>query len=204
MQNEISNAFRDGTLTPSSTINEVKWIGTYLYKGLIHEFAPTNNRLSIRGFCGKIRNLADDALKFRLKQSVKNNRANKCIQNYKNEGYHVQEINNKGWEALISLIKVIVKGNSGYDFGSFNFNYRVLKLPPKRESDTKKLGCLSRRECRINGGIYSDGLCQTRNMNHHGFEGIDSSRGQKKRSRVPVLGYAQSPIDSQIYWKKPN
>ena len=63
---EIIREFRNGDLTPTSELEDLKYIGPYLHRGLRGEFRISGPVFTIRRFANSIRNLRLDALKERL------------------------------------------------------------------------------------------------------------------------------------------
>jgi len=184
MQRQLIALFRNGSLQPSSELVDLKHIGPYLYARLKREFAPTSQRLTIRMFSNRIKNLSIEALKKKLQKSLQNRRNNQCVASNNTAFYHVADFNEKGYEILISLIKVLDKNGDGYNMGNgFRFNANELKKPTKRSDDTKYMSCLSRVQCRRNGGNWSQGVCIPSN-DRTGFPGVSPHSGQKTRSRI--------------------
>ena len=115
---------------------------------------------------------------------------------------------------MISLIKVLDRGQDGYNLGhNFIFNAYRLRMPTRRSEDTKSIPCKSRNSCRRSGGQFYDGLCQP-SSNSHGFPGVYPYSGQKTKKtqnhRKPRGSlhnsirrgrYADSP--TQNIWRRP-
>jgi len=115
---------------------------------------------------------------------------------------------------MISLIKVLARNDDGYNLGrNFRFDASRLRMPARRSESTKTLPCMSRGQCRNNGGVYHNNSCLPPN-NARGFTGVLPYSGQKlkPRNRNQPLGsmnnsirrgtYINSP-NSNISWRKP-
>ena len=210
MQRLIVQQFRNGLLSPNSELQELKYIGPYLYKRLINEFDNTRNTLTIRRFSQKIFNMSINTLKHKLQKALQNRRNNQCIRNGTNL-YHVPDFNEKGYEVMINLIKVMDRNLDGYGLGNrFTFDSRLLRKPPKRQDQS--VSCKARNTCN-NRGIWINNLCIPTNSRTRGFPGVFPYSGQKtyKRSRNNALGSIHNSIrrgqyvnDSRnVYWRKP-
>ena len=124
----------------------------------------------------------------------------------------MRDFNEKGYEVLINLIKVLASNEDGYHLGdNFNFNANKLRMAPKRHDITRTIACQNRRNCQ---GIWNDGQCHPRNNNVIGFPGIYPHSGQKTHTRniSHTLGSQRNskrhgkyskPLNSRILWRKP-
>ena len=213
MQRSIERSFRNNSLTPGSELIDVKHIGPYLYTRMRQQFAAGAATLTIRRFAGRIQNMGIDNLKKKLHTALQNARNNQCIRTPNRALYHVQDYNQKGYEAMINLIKVLARNGDGHNLGrNFRFDATRLRMPAMRNDDSKS--CLSRAACRQNNGIWHDNLCQPP-RNARGFAGVFPRSGQKtirQRDRSQPLGshrnsirrgrYARAP-NSQTLWRRP-
>lgn len=211
MQRFIVQQFRNGLLSPNSELHKVKHIGAYLYKRLKNEFNDTrNNALTIRRFSQKIVNMSINTLKYKLQTALQNRRNNQCISDG-NKLYHVPDFNEKGYEAMINLIKVMDKNLDGYGLGTrFSFDSRLLRKPPKRQDES--VSCHVRNACN-NLGTWTDNLCTPTRGRARGFPGVFPYSGQKtyKRSRNHAIGSLHNSIkrgryarkSRNIYWRRP-
>lgn len=179
MQRQIQQDFQRGILRPTSRLDEVKHIGPYLYSRMKRSFAPNLQNLSIRSFSVRLRNMTVDEIKRKLKRALQNRRNNQCAQTGP-QPHHVPDVNEMGYAAVISLIKVMANNRDGHGLGArFQFNAAQLRIPPKRSTDGKVNPCLSRRQC---GRRWRNGFCHP-SQNSVGFEGIAPHTGQKKSAR---------------------
>ena len=214
MQRFLKKSFEDGDLVPQSKLYEIKHIGDYLYKRLLRSFAPNRQSISIQKFANSIQRLSIERLKEKLQTALQNKRNNQCVQSPGLPKYHVQDYNQKGYEVMISLIKIMARNDDGYALGrNFAFDASRLRMPARRSESTKTLPCLSRRQCRSNRGIYHNNTCLPPN-NARGFAGVFPYSGQKlkPRNRNQPLGgvnnsiqrgrYINSP-SSNVSWRKP-
>lgn len=213
MQRRIETSFRNGSLVPTSELKELRHIGEYLYDRLVREFAPQNRTLSIRGFARKIQHLNSSVLKHRLQSALQNRRNNQCVRTPGRLPYHVPDFNIKGYEVMISLIKVLDHNRDGYGLGrNFAFASADLRMPRRRHDDAKTVACLSRASCRQHGGIWRDGMCQP-SVRSTGFAGVHPFSGQKvaRRRAASPLGSVHNSIrrgryastGGQMQWRRP-
>ena len=197
MQRRIARMFQDGDLRASSTLNKVPYIGAYLYRGLRTAFAPRAQNITIRRFARAIEVLDLTTVKSCVQRALQNARNNQCIQT-STDVYHVADYNQKGYEAIIALIKVLARNPLGRYFA---FDARRLRLPPYRGHSAKRYPCLSRRRCP--SGRWYDGLCQPRHT-ENGFDGVHPFSGQTRHrnaSRRRRGRYARSR--SAKHWRRP-
>jgi hypothetical protein len=205
MQREIARRFARNDLNPSSQLIELPHIGEYLYKRILRKFAPNNRIITIRGFARRIQNMNINTLITKLQEALQNKRNNQCIQTNTNRFgfYHVPDYNLKGWESMISLIKVLNNGRDGYALGNnFSFDIRQLRMPRRRDENTKYASCLSPRQCRRSNNVYHNGLCQP-HTHTIGFQGVRPYSGQKIKSNhnSRLRGhYAASP-NRRYLWR---
>lgn len=208
MRRSIRIAFENGTLSPESELVDLKHIGPYLYRRLKKEFAPSASRLTVKRFISKIKRLSFTTLKQRLQKSLQNRRSNECVRSTNNTLYHVPDLNEKAYEAIICLIKVLA-----FDRGiHFTFDASQFRKPPRRSDIAKTISCTSRRNCQRLGGEWNNNLCMPR-QNVQGFSGIYPHSGQKmyRRDYTRPLGslrnsvrrgrYSKSRTDS--FWRRP-
>jgi hypothetical protein len=182
MQRYIAQQFARGDLNPRSEMIELKHIGPYLHERLRRSFARNTSTLTIRRFASSIQNMSVTNLKRRLQTALQNARNNQCI-GTGGRIHHVQDFNEKGFEVLISLIKVLANNRDGHNLGrNFQFDASALRMPPRRDDDAKIAGCLSRGRCRSRGYRWRNGLCVP-NANSTGFSGVYPTSGQKTRPR---------------------
>tara|TARA_B110000008_G_scaffold187223_1_gene186033 strand:+ start:755 stop:1426 length:672 start_codon:yes stop_codon:yes gene_type:complete len=217
MQRYLSQEFQRGDLQPSSEMIEIKHIGPYLYNRLIKEFSRSRI-LTIRTFANRISSMSIDLLKRKLTKSLQNKRNNQCIPNgnkNNNDLYHVQDVNQKGYEILLHLIRLLSRNGDGHNLGAnFQFDASRLRLATRRSEDAKTSGCLSRSRCRRHGNTWHDSLCQP-GRRSNGFYGVHPYSGQKtkqnRNARKPLGSinnsirrgrYARSP-NSNILWRRP-
>lgn len=201
MQAEITRKFQNGNLTPASGIDEIKHIGTYLAERLRRMFSPRSRRLTIRVFARRISPLSFEELRSKLQRALQNHRANECVES-SGRKYHVRDINLYGFKACRALIHTLAKGRDGYGMGvNFSFDYKRIRNPPTRTVDATYMSCLSRRTCRLAGGVWADDLCSP-SIGQRGFEGVAPYSGQQLRRRQRVRGqYATTPNGAQ--WRRP-
>lgn len=205
MQRQIERQFRNNILTPQSELIEINHIGNYLYERLKKKFNNTR-RLSIKTFARKIQNLSIDTLKRKLQIALQNKRNNQCVRTPRKPLYHVPDYNVKGYEAIISLIKILARNRDGHGLGSnFTFDENLLRMPARRHDESKHLPCLSRSTCLRNNGTWNDGLCQP-NHTRRGFPGIHSYTGQKMSRRTNKMqrGQYASSRNSNTKWRRPS
>lgn len=214
MQRQIQQSFQSGTFTPQTHLIELKHIGPYLYDRLRKTFAPNLQSLSFRRFARSIENLQLSTVKKKLQTAVQNRRNNQCIQTNSDVSHHVRDFNEKGYEALISLIKVMSRNNDGYNLGvRFVFDAAQLRMPRRRDDSTKTLPCLSRVRCGPRGGRFHNGLCLPP-TNATGFSGVFPRSGQKtyNRNNNYELGSSKNSVrrgnyvndpNSRTLWRKP-
>lgn len=214
MQRFITRQFRDNILTPRSELIDIKHIGPYLYRRLKGEFASRSITMTIRSFARRIENLQLDNLKRKLQKALQNQHNNQCVTLPGYAPYHVSDVNEKGYEAMISLIKVLDRNGDGYGLGrNFVFDSTQLRMPQKRSAITKTVACLPRNRCVTRGATWHNGLCQPLS-NARGFAGVYPYSGQKTRSRnrrgrlgsinnsVRRGQYARSP-NGRVEWRRP-
>lgn len=213
MQREIERRFQNGEYRPGTHLIHLKHIGPYLYQRLCAAFRVQS--LTIEQFARRVRDFSADQLKQKLQRALQNARNNQCIPgNGRIDMYHVADYNSKGYEALISLLRVLARNGDGYNIGQgFRFNPSRILLR-RRNDDTKDMACMDRQQCAAHHGTYHDNLCQP-NRRRQGFEGVAPYSGQKHirpRNRNAALGsmqnsitrgrYAQSP-QANVYWRRP-
>jgi hypothetical protein len=207
MQRRLKQLFRSGDLHPRSELIEIKHIGPYLYQRLKNMFAPRLNSLSIRRFASQIKNLSLFTLKHKLQKALQNQRNNQCIMGNKGP-HHVRDYNEKGYEALISLIKVLAKNEDGHNLGrQFTFDATQLRMPNKRSEIAKHIACHgSRSKCRRRGGSWSDNQCNPPNGSINGFPGVFPFSGQETydRNLNKPLGSKRNAIRRGSYSKSRN
>lgn len=204
MQRTIIGQFNRGELTPRSEMIELKHIGPYLYERLRRSFARNTRILTIQRFASSIQNMSIDNLKRRLQTALQNARNNQCI-GQGNNVHHVRDYNEKGYEVLINLIKVLANNRDGHGLGrNFRFNASQLRMPNRRHDETKIAPCLSRGRCRSRGFRYRDGLCTPRS-DRTGFPGVSSRTGQKINSRNNSIrrGRYTRPDENGVEWRRP-
>lgn len=213
MRRSIRSSFENGTLTPQSELIELKHIGSYLYRRLQREFSP-NHTLTIKRFANKIQNLSLHDLKHRIHKALQNLRKNECIAT--NSGlHHVQDVNEKGYETIINLIKVLANNEDGHNLGrNFRFEASRLRKPPKRHDITKAVSCKKRNECLNANETWNNGLCKPSNNSIKGFSGIYPFSGQKtyKRNNRYVIGSIRNSrkhgkyshnSNTNVMWRRP-
>jgi len=212
MQRLIIQQFRNNLLSARSELIDLKHIGPYLYRSLKREFSPRTLTLTIQSFARKIQNMTIDNLKRKLQKALQNEHNNQCVRIDGYDMYHVPDINAKGYEVIISLIKVLARNRDGNNIGgNFIFDASQLRMPNKRSTISERVSCFSRNQCRGNGGIWYDGLCQPP-AEATGFAGVHPYSGQKTNNRSPrsPLGsnsvrrgrYARSP-NGKVEWRRP-
>ena len=201
MQRRIQAMVRRGELRESSTLDEVPYIGSYLYDGLHRAFASRAPEVTIRRFARAIERFDLATLKRRLQQALQNARSNHCVRRSPTLMYHVSDYNQKGYEAMVAVIKVFARQPIG---GRFAFDARRLRLPPRRSESTKTMPCLSRRRCPP--GRWHDGLCQPPDR-ARGFDGVYPHSGQSRRrgsSRLQRGRYARpASAHGRTRWRRP-
>lgn len=207
--------FGNNTIRPTSELIELKHIGEYLYRRLVQEFGRRNQRrLTIQGFAGKIRNLSIDRLQHKIMKALQNRRNNQCVGR---DGalYHVQDVNQKGYEMIVALIKTLDRGYDGHGLGA-NFAFDSSHLTTmRRTNDTKHIPCISnRRDCRRANGTWKQNTCLPSN-HARGFPGVHPHSGQKthaSRNNSYRLGSNQNSLrrgsyiqsnQSPISWRIP-
>lgn len=203
MRATIRRAFADGTLTPQSTLDELKHIGPYLYRRMTREFAPTRRRLTIRTFASRISPMSLDVLKSRVQRSLQNERKNQCVPSTQGKTYHVADFNTKGYEAILTLIRVLARNEDGYNLGRrFQFDGSRLRMPPQRTDNTKFIAChRTRSRCRRNSGVWADGQCHPRGR-ARGFPGVSPYSGQRyDRRRIMHGQYSRKSKTER--WRRP-
>ena len=203
MQAEIARRFRDGELTPASSIQTLKHIGPYLADRLRRTFNPNARRLTIRVFARRITPLTIQQLRSKLQRALQNERTNECVQSLTYGRYHVKDVNEMGWKACRALVHTLARGRDGHGLGAgFVFDYRQLRNPPARGHEAKYVGCIkSKEDCVRANGVWSDGLCMPR-TDQRGFEGVSPYSGQRRRLGQRVRGqYAVSPAGKR--WRRP-
>lgn len=204
----IRREFNNGNLVPNTELIELKHIGTYLYDRMLREFGRRNQqRLTIRSFANKIRNMNIDLLKRKLSKSLQNLRNNQCVHDPGKPKYHVQDVNQKGYEVMIALIKCLDRGDDGFNLGAnFVFDSSQLRATHRSES-AKFVSCInSRRRCTNSGGIWTQGRCIPPS-NARGFQGVHTYSGQKTytpRDRRQRLGSERNSITRGQYTRSPN
>lgn len=202
-QADIKKAFENKVIGPNTELVELKHIGSYLYDNLKRVFSPNTKRLTIRMFANRIKNLPVDILKSKLQTGLQNRRNNQCV-NSGNGAYHVSDFNQKAYESLIALIKVMKNREDGYNLGeSFTFNNSSLRIR-RRDQETKQLPCLGRELCAVHKGDWHNELCQPP-TNAIGFEGVLPFSGQKliNRKNMTKRGTYVSSRNSIYLWRKP-
>lgn len=212
MRRYIKSSFENGSLTPYSELIDLKHIGPYLYRRLKREFST--NQLTVRRFANKIKNLSIDVLKNRIQKALQNLRKNECIQT-KYGLLHVQDYNEKGYEAIISLIRVLANGEDGHQLGRhFSFDASQLRMAPKRHDITKYISCKRRNQCTGVNERWDNGQCKPSNNRVRGFPGIYPHSGQKtyKRNRRYPLGSIRNSRkhgrysrnrNNEVMWRTP-
>ena len=206
MQRTLEREFRNGILTPRSTLLEIKFIGDYLYRRLIREFARNNASLSIQRFATRIQNMNLQTLKERLQKALQNKRNNQCVSKYRGgPKYHVADVNEKGYEAMIALIRILAQNRDGYNLGAgFRFDGTRLRKPRRRDDDTKFVPCLSRRNCNRSNRTFRNGVCTPRSRST-GFIGVGRHSGQKltRHSGNMIRSGNYTRPSNGVSWRKP-
>lgn len=203
MQRVLTRMFRDGTLGPDSPIDALPHIGPYLSTQLLREFSP--RQPTVRGLVQRLARLGDDSIRRRLQTALQNRRANQCVQWSDDIRYHVPDINHKGWETCISLIKVCYQGRDGHALArTMRCNPSRLRMPNARSYQSKVSGCLRQAECIADAErVFADRLCMPADWRSHGFVGVHPHPGQKSESVANSRGrrYARHPVRGR--WRTP-
>jgi hypothetical protein len=205
MQTELARAFRTGQIHADTIMSELPHIGDYLYMGLSRTFLKDRRRtLTIRRFANSIQDLDAQTLKTLMQRALQNQRANECVQTSSGEYYHIPDINQRGYETVVALIRCLAAGRDGKGLGDhFRFNRRQLRLPHRRDEEAKSVGCLDREQCgKGHGtGTWRDGLCVPTRPTARGFEGVYPHSGQRRKRGETMRGrYAQA---DGVAWRFP-
>lgn len=206
MQREIIERFATGDLRPSSDIGDLKHIGPYLSARMRDVFHPRGRRLTLRIFARRIAPLRMSDLRAQLERGLQNRRQNQCVASRSTPSgrYHIGDINELGWKTCRALVHVLGRGRDGHGLGAnFRFDYRQLRIPPRRGADAKHFGCVTGRSaCRRRGGELRQGLCVP-SRRQNGFPGVSPYTGQKLRTGRRVRGqYVRSSTGSGS-WRRP-
>ena len=199
MQRRIQSMVGRGELHESSNLDAIPYIGPYLYGGLRRTFAPCARDVTIRRFARAIERFDIPTVKGRLQTALQNERNNQCVRQSPTTMYHISDYNQKGYQAMLAVIKVIAREPVGRRFA---FDARQLRMPPRRSASAKGRPCLSRRHCPR--GRWYDGLCQPDDATR-GFDGVHPFSGQswrRRSSRVRRGRYARSRTGSKR-WRRP-
>lgn len=185
LKREIVRDFRTGVLHPGSPLLQLKGIGNYLYSRLKLVFRRrATQRFTIAQFAQSITALSSVQLKDTLQKALQNNRGNQCAQTNRSPRHHVPDINERGWIAMVVLIRVLASGRDGHGLGNaFAFNTRTLRIS-NRSVSSKRCGCKTRSTCtrdRSASCTWRDNLCQPRNPREPGFPGVAGHTGQLLR-----------------------
>jgi len=185
LRREIVRDFRMGHLHPGSPLLQLKGIGEYLYSRLKLVFRRNSARkFTIAQFARCITPFSSVQLRDELQRAMQNNRGNQCTRTTSSPTHHIPDINERGWLAIVVLVRVLAAGRDGHGLGTaFTFNTRLLRVTT-RSIASKRCGCRTRSMCtrdRTDTCTWRDGLCQPRNPRELGFPGVAGQTGQLLR-----------------------
>ena len=199
MRARIRQMFRVGTLDPSSPLQEVPYIGPFLSTGLRRRLGM--RRDTLRAFARSMSGLPSArAIREELQIALQNRRANRCV-----DGYHVSDVNERGYSAMLALVRVLCAGEDGHGLWRGRaLPLASLRCAPRRTIDTRRVACEpSRAACRARGGAYGDRQCHPTSARARGFPGVAGWSGQRASANRRRRGaYAQSPT-SAARWRRP-
>lgn len=171
-------AFNKEDLTPLSPLTDMDYVGQYL-NGRVEAKLPFEERpLTIASFVDSLSGMETKEARRFLQEALQNDRRNVC-----SRGYHIRDVNQRGWTTLTSLLKFASTRPSL--FPSVEERRWVLdpsKLPsvPRRGKAAKTCGCMTGRECEANPScefLRGGRLCVPR-RERVGFEGVGDRPGQ--------------------------
>ena len=185
---EIVASYGKGGLE-SMSMNQLLFIGPYLYEGLEREFGKG---LTVKRFARAASKLTTKGLQDKMQRALQNHIANKCTK----DGYQVRFVNERGYLSVKTLLTFITSRR-----------WIQMKNPPSKlpspaivNKTVKYAACKSKRECTGRGEEYVNGMCQPKSKDVVGFEGIGDESGQ--RATKPGKGYVQSSHEG-VFWLKP-
>jgi len=200
MDNYITNNFTTGKITGDSSMLELKGVGNYLYKRL-QDSLNINGEMTIKKFIKKFRNKTAKEVASLLRRSLQNKRSNQCVESKtkSSKKYHTRDVNKRGYNTCVALLRY-AKTNIDR-----NLRFGPLRNANEQTEDTKRCGCLSRRDCKTNNMCkYKDGHCIPSSKNASGFEGVDTHPGQiehfrRNSQRQRILSSARIPKNARFY-----
>lgn len=170
---------RVGQLTPASRMEDIPYVGPYLARRLTRAFGgPQISDLWTAGA-----RMQTHTLERTLHRALQNKKGNQCT-----NGYHVADINYKGYESLAAVL----------EFYRSVARVRYGALPAsltKRSASSKRCACLS--PC-VHPCILVNGACVPRSPRTAGFPGVYPQEGQVVRntSRRRVLNSSRTRINN--------
>lgn len=197
---------RNGSLTGTSPLSDVKGIGPYLQARIgraVRRQAPT-----IAMLWRHTDPLSTARLTSWLLRTLQNERGNQCLRSSSRGAgvptYHAGAVNHKGYEAVVALLDFRRQG-TGVAYGALPARM------PVRATAAKECGCRSRAQC-TGACEFVQGGCVPR-FARNGFVGVDGQPGQavsartdverrrvRSRSRVRDSGRLRRDPDSLADW----
>lgn len=183
MRRRLERLFQNGILGPQSQMRDVPHIGPYLYDRLCRGFGV--RQLTIATFARRLEGLSVERIRWRLERALQNERNNRCVPSVAQRRrlmYHVPDVNAKGYETLLALIRLLIARGDGHRMAGpalRRLNPRLLYAPARRPDVTRHFGCVdTSRRCARAGGVFADGLCQPPTGVRRGFPGVRPYAGQ--------------------------
>lgn len=174
----IKRKFVNGELTPSSRLTALPHVGAYLYERLRRKYAPRARNITLRQFARSVAALPTAELQIGLQRALQNERTNQCV-GRRGKRYHVRDINEKGWDAMVALLRVFKVGADGYGLGRhMTANPRNIRYAAHRSQAAKQAACQSRGIC-MSPNVWRSRTCL--HVDASGFEGVDVYPGQRVR-----------------------
>ena len=208
VRQDIVAKLRSGELNGNSNLRQVKGIGPYLGRRLVTAFQLAQGTLG--QLWANTQNLSTDQVIKKMERALQNKRGNQCVSKRTRRSrsltYHNQDINQFGWEAMVTLLDH-ARNNGGTRYGT------ILKRQPRRGSGSKTCGC--RLRCDGPCVRIGNGDCVPRRGN--GFMGVSPHPNQVVRAttnlqrsrirnsaRTRMTNALRADPDSMIDWNAGN
>lgn len=199
---ELRNAMQAGTIVPQTSLEDIKFIGRYIFGKL-----RAQNLLTAQQLIQHTANMNLNQVKDFLTRVAQNRHANQCAPvggrnrrraraglgaaqpaapapaaQQQQQQYHVREVNRSGFNTLRNLLVA-----ARHEWNQFQHAARIPREHNVRDAPTALCSCVSSQQaCAAQQGCRwatqnQQSLCipTTRNA---GFEGLDGFSGQRKRA----------------------
>ena len=191
MYRKLSERFRDGSLRPTSKLNDLPHIGPYLYERLHKTYRPNSGDITVRQFVKATKLFTTAQLKASLQASLKNERANLCVGKRDSPKYHVSDVNEMGFCTMVALLRVLKANGDGYNLAQ-GMVANPANIPyPKMRTEAAKYGpCKGKTSCKASKGLlWKSKQCIYKDAS--GFQGISILPGQQ------IMGASTRTLDNK-------